>query len=156
MIAGTAPGFNWRPNPDGAIRTIDEACEIARRWGVVIPSDVQFWVDEYGDLDENTTAKTTTFKEFEGTFIDWSWFIHKKTGKIPFLIRKDILESDEAIVAVIGHEVFELEKLRSIFANGATVEKWEAETSPNNPGNVHSQAWDYADDLVARMRKEEK
>ena len=38
----------------------------------------------------------------EGTIIDWSWFSHKKTGKIPFLIREDILESDEAIVAVIG------------------------------------------------------
>jgi hypothetical protein len=87
-------------------------------------------VDEYDYLDENTTAKTTTFREFEGTIIDWSWFFHKKTGKIPFLIRKDILASDEAIVAVIGHEMFELEMLRSIFADGATFEKWEAETSP--------------------------
>jgi hypothetical protein len=62
-------------------------------------------IDEYDYLDENTTAKTTTFREFEGTIIDWSWFFHKKTGKIPFLIRKDIMASDEAIVAVIGHEM---------------------------------------------------
>ncbi len=48
------------------------------------------------------TTRTTTFRELEGTIIDWSWFSHKKTGKIPFLIREDILESDEAIVAVIG------------------------------------------------------
>ena len=33
--------------------------------------------------------------------------------------------------------------------------RWEAETSPNNPGNFHWQAWDYADELVARMRGEE-
>ena len=41
MIAGRAPRFQWRPNADGAIRTIDEACEIARRWGVTIPDYVQ-------------------------------------------------------------------------------------------------------------------
>jgi hypothetical protein len=155
MIAGAAPRFQWQPNPDGTIRTIEEACEIARRWGVEIPSYVQLWIDEYDYLDENTTAKTTTFREFEGTIIDWSWFFHKKTGKIPFLIRKDIMASDEAIVAVIGHEMFELEMLRSIFAEGAPVERWEAETSANNPGNFHWQAWDYADELVARMRKED-
>ena len=55
----------------------------------------------------------------------------------------------------IGHEMFELEMLRSIFAEGAPVERWEAETSPNNPGNFHWQAWDHADELVARMREED-
>jgi hypothetical protein len=70
MIAGAAPRFEWLPNPAGAARTIDEACEIARRWGVVIPSYVQFSVDEYDYLDVNTTAKTTTFREFERTIID--------------------------------------------------------------------------------------
>jgi hypothetical protein len=155
MIAGAGPRFEWKPNPDGATRTIQEACEIARRWGVEIPTYVQFWIDKYDYLDENTTAKTTTFREFEGTIIDWSWFFHRKTGKIPFLIRKDIMASDEAIVAVIGHEMFELEMLRSIFAEGATIERWEAETSPVNEGNLHWQAWDYADGLVARMRGED-
>jgi hypothetical protein len=48
------------------------------------------------------------------------------------LIRKDILASDEAIVAVIGHEMFELKMLQSIFAKGATIERWEAEISPVN------------------------
>ncbi len=153
MITGAAPRFEWRPNPDGASRTIEEACEIARRWGVDIPDHVHFSVDEYDYLDDTTTAKTTTFREFEGTIIDWSWFFHKKTGKIPFLIRKDILTSDEAIVAVFGHEMFELARLRAIFANGAPIEKWEAETSARNPGNVHWQAWDHADELVARMRE---
>jgi hypothetical protein len=154
MIAGATPRFEWQPNPDGATRTIEEACEIARRWGVEIPDDVQFSLDEYDYLDEKTTAKTTTFREFEGTIIDWSWFFHKKTGKIPFLIRKDIMRSDEAIVAVIGHEMFELKILHSIFAQGASIEEWEAETSPNNEGNSHWRAWDYADELVARMREE--
>jgi hypothetical protein len=63
MIAGVAPRLEWRPNPRGAIRTIDEACQIARHWGVEIPDYVQFSVDDYNYLDENTTAKTTTFRE---------------------------------------------------------------------------------------------
>ena len=112
---------------------MQEACEIAKRWGVEIPDDLHFSVDEYDYLDENAPARTTTFRELEGTFIDWSWFFPKKTGKIPFLIRKGILASDEAIVAVIGHEVFEPQRLRSIFPDGATIERWEAETSPANP-----------------------
>ncbi len=59
-------------------------------------------------------------------------------------------------MAVIGHEMFELAMLRIIFAHGAPIERWEAETSPNNPGNSHWQAWDYADDLVDRMRRREE
>ena len=152
LIAGSSPRFEWRPNPEGITRTIEEACTIARQWGVVIPDYVQFSVDDYGSLDEHTTAKSTTFREFEGTIIDWSWLFHEETGNIPFLIRKDILTSDEAIVAVIGHEMYELEQLRSVFGGGAPIEMWQAETSPNNPGNFHWNAWEYADELVARMR----
>lgn len=155
MIAGAAPRFQWRRNSDGAVRTIEEACEIASRWGVVIPDYVHFSIDEDGYLGAETTAKTTTFEEFDGTIIRWSWFFHKRTGKIPFLIRKDIMESDEAIVAVMGHEMFELERLRQVFEHGAAIEKWAAETSPHNPGNFHWQAWDYADSLVATMRGEQ-
>ena len=65
-----------------------------------------------GYLDADTYAKTTTIRECDGTIIGWEWFIHEKTGKIPFLIREDVLGSDEAIVAVIGHEMYELERLR--------------------------------------------
>jgi hypothetical protein len=89
------------------------------------------------------------------SIIYWSWLFHKQTGKIPFLIRRDIMQSDEAIVAVIGHEMFELEKMRIAFgADGAPIEHWQAEADPDNEGNFHWQAWDYADELVARMRGE--
>ncbi len=153
MIAGQAPTLKWTPNDDGRERTIEEAYEIARRWGVTIPDYVHFSVDLDDLLDADTTAKTTLFRELDGTMIDWSWFFHKKTGKIPFLIRRDILNSDEAIVAVIGHEMFELEKLREVFTKGAPIEHWVAETCKDNPGNFHCMAWDHADKLVAAMRR---
>jgi len=153
MIGGRAPKYKWRPNHDGKTKSIEEAYQIARRWGVVIPDYVSFAIDKYGWLDEDTTAKTTTFKEPAGTMIYWSSLFHKKTGKIPFLIRKDIMRSDEAIVAVIGHEMYELEEMRKAFGEtGAPIESWQAEAHADNEGNLHWQAWDYADELVARMR----
>jgi hypothetical protein len=153
MIGGRAPKYEWRPNPNGEAKSIEEACQLARHWGVVIPDYVSFALDKYGWLDADTTAKTTTFKEPTGTMIYWSSLFHKRTGKIPFLICKDIMRSDEAIVAVIGHEMYELEEMRKAFGeNGAPIEHWQAEAHPDNEGNFHWRAWDYADELVARMR----
>lgn len=77
-------------------------------------------------------------------------------GKVPFLIRPDILRSDEAIVAVIAHERYELECLRPMLMEGKTsIEQFVAHTCVGNPGNLHEQAWDVADRLVARMRGED-
>lgn len=154
---GRAPKYQWRPNPDGRMKSIEEACQLARLWGVVIPEYVSFAIDKFGWLDADTTAKTTTFKEPAGTMIYWYSLFHKQTGKIPFLIRQDILRSDEAIVAVIGHEMYELEKMKSAFGkNGAPIEHWQAEAHPDSEGNFHWQAWDYADELVSAMRGGER
>src|ERR1017187_9926938 len=56
MIAGRAPEYAWRPNPDGKKRSIAEACQIARHWRVVIPDYVSFAVDKYDWLDADTYA----------------------------------------------------------------------------------------------------
>jgi hypothetical protein len=82
--------------------------------------------------------------------------INSLTGKVPFLIRPDVLRSDEAIVGVLGHEMYELEVLRGVLAKGeATIEYYVNETRPDNSGNLHDEAWDYADALVEAMRKAE-
>ena len=84
MIGGRTPNYEWRPNPDGKSRTIEEACRIARQWGVVIPDYVSFAIDKYGWLDADTTAKTTTFKEPEGTMIYWSSLFHSVPARFRF------------------------------------------------------------------------
>jgi hypothetical protein len=152
MIAGQAPKFEWRKNADGEERTISQGIELARKWGVAVPDYVSFSVDKWGRLGSDTTAKTTTFREPEGTIIYWLWLFHRLTGKIPFLVRRDIMFRDEAIVAVIGHEMFELEKLRPYLERGWSIENLRAETSADYPDNFHCEAWDYADELVRRMR----
>jgi hypothetical protein len=61
--------------------------------------------------------------------------------------------SDEAIVGVFGHEMYELEALRGILKEGkTTLDHLIGHTCVDNPGNIHDEAWDHADNLVERMR----
>lgn len=152
MITARAPRCLWTPNRDGQGRSIREACEIARRWGVVIPEDVSFHSRPRREFGPDTYARTTRFEELAGTIVRWEWLYNTLTGKIPFMIREDVFGSDEAIVAVFGHEMFELEKLRAAFDSDHPIEHWEAETSPHYDHNFHCEAWDYADSLVEQMR----
>jgi hypothetical protein len=58
MVAGQFPRMTWRPNPGGVRRNPVEAREIAIQWGVHIPDDVEFIVDQIGDLSERDTARS--------------------------------------------------------------------------------------------------
>ena len=70
-------------------------------------------------------------------------------------VSKDILDSDEAIVAVMAHEMHELNGLRKIFQERETLpaEELGRLINPGHKGNLHDQAWDVADRLIATMRK---
>jgi hypothetical protein len=154
MITGQSPTIKWQPNPGVETRTIEEAKAIAKRHGVPIPEDVDFFADELGELDENWTACGPRVDKPVGSIVDWTDLVHDRTGKVPFRVWPGILNSDEAIVAVFAHEMFELERLRPIFEEGTTtIEAFIAQTRPGSPGNLHDQAWDRADELVERMRK---
>lgn len=157
MISGQFPEHQWQPNPEGQSRTLEEAVAIAKRFGVRIPEDVDFFVDELGDLDANTTARGPQVTKPAGDTVSWSDLVHDKTGKVPFRIRPDIVKSDEAIVAVFAHEMFELEKLRPILKEGGTsIEQFIEFTRPGNPRNYHDEAWTVADSTVERMREQLK
>lgn len=72
---------------------------------------------------------------------------------MPFLVRSDILVSDEAIVAVFTHELYELRNLRPMLRHGRmTIEDFIAHVAPGIRGNLHDRAWDEADAAVLRMR----
>jgi hypothetical protein len=157
MVSGQFPKYRWRPNLEGQIRTLEEAVVIAERFGVRIPEDVAFFVDELGDLDADTTARGPQVTKPAGGTVTWSDFVHDRTGKVPFRIRPDILESDEAIIAVFAHEMFELEKLRPILEEGKTsIEQFIELTRPGNPRNYHDEAWTIADEMVERFREHPK
>jgi hypothetical protein len=157
MIAGQSPRIQWQPNPEEEVRTIDEAIDIARSHGVEIPEDVSFWVDPLGELGQDRTARGPRVDKPNGAIVSWSDLVHDKTRKVPFRIWDGILKSDEAIVAVFGHEMYELKRLRPYMETGkTTIEDFVAMTCPGNPGNFHDMAWDYADQLVERMRERKR
>jgi hypothetical protein len=155
MLTGQSPRLQWKENPHREKRSIDQAKEIARKHGVSVPNDVDFFEDEEGELPQNMTARGPRVTKPSGSIVRWSDLVNSLTGKVPFLVRSEILTSDEAIVAVFAHEMFELEALRGILREGKTpIEHFIGLTMPDNPSNLHDQAWDYADELVERMRKE--
>jgi len=127
--------------------------ELARRSGVDIPTDVAFFVDESGELDEKITARGPRVDKPTGEPVYWSDLVHDKTDKVPFRIWSGILRSDEAIVAVISHEMYELEQLRPYLQKGTmSIDEFILQTEPGRAGNYHDQAWDIADLIVDRMR----
>ncbi|HQU43658.1 MAG TPA: hypothetical protein PK867_12655 [Pirellulales bacterium] len=154
MIAGQSPNLQWRDNAPGQSRTIDEAIAIARSNGVNIPEDVSFWVDELGELGPDRTARGPRVDKPDGSIVYWSDLVHDKTAKVPFRVWDGILKSDEAIIAVFAHEMYELERLRPLLKSGkVTISEFIEMTCQGNPGNFHDQAWELADRLVEQMRK---
>jgi hypothetical protein len=70
------------------------------------------------------------------------------------------LTSDEAIVAVFEHEMYELSLIREVFIqslNGSMDgADYGIQTSEGFPGNFHDLAWDEADKVVRQMRRRGK
>ena len=154
MIAALAPRYTWRTNPGGKKRTLSEALELATQWEVKIPKYFEFHVaSKTSPLAANEFARAPGFKEFDGTIIKWEKLLNIR-GRLPIRLNPSIFTSDEAIVATIAHEVFEIGMLEEHFDSKEPIEKWEAETCSTNDGNFHCQAWDCADSLVKRMRGE--
>ncbi|MGC8638670.1 MAG: hypothetical protein ACP5XB_02190 [Isosphaeraceae bacterium] len=81
---------------------------IARAWGVVIPEDVEFHVDEVGELHKNLTARAPRVDKSSGERVYWSDLARNLTSKVPIRVWSGILASDEAIVAVLAHEMHAL------------------------------------------------
>jgi AraC-like DNA-binding protein len=159
-IVGTAdtPRLTWLPNPGGEVRTIEQAVEIARRNGVHIPDDIRFVpvsassvpggaYADYGQLGRMWSADQ---------MVTWEQF-YNRFEQIPVRISSDVLRSDEAIVAIMGHEMHELNTLRELFdANGGVMrasELYSHITPLRGVRNIHYRAWDVADELVERMRQ---
>jgi hypothetical protein len=156
VISGQFPRVPWHPNPGGQTRSVEEAIGIARRNGVQIPEDVAFFVDELGELGPTITARAPEVRKLAGDEVRWSDLVNHSTGKVPIIIRPDVLQSDEAIVAVFAHELHEIEGFRRIIRRrgSISIEEFIANHAWDNPGNLHDAGWEIADALVRRMRGE--
>jgi hypothetical protein len=166
-IAGQRPNVAWTLNPGREKRSIEEAVRIARKQGVRIPRDVEFFEADPGDLqgtlqdlldgDEMETASGPSVTEDPDGTLSWA-FHYNRFGRIPIRIHPDILTSDEAIVAVLTHELYEIQQLRRVFRNSPdgrmNASDYRLQVAPGRLGNFHDRAWDAADAVVLRMRKD--
>jgi hypothetical protein len=110
FMFGHHPKLEWNENADGTIRTVSKAVEIARAHGVKIPDVAAFYVDKLDSLGEDITARGPKVTKAPGGIVVLEDLLNK-FGQVPFILRRDILKSDEAIVAVIAHEMHELNGL---------------------------------------------
>jgi hypothetical protein len=165
-IAGQEPKVEWTRNTGGVKRTIRQAVAIAKKHGVFIPADVIFFQAESGDLEGTwqdlfsdrgmETARGPVVYEHPDGYVYWQDH-YNIFGRIPFLVHPDILGSDEAIVAVFEHEMFEPSRLREVFLSSRdhrmSATDYGLQVATNRPGNFHDLAWNAADEIVLRMRK---
>lgn len=152
--------YPWRPNKDGAVRTLEQAIQIARHNGVEILGDVLLRAHPPRMFEPGTFARYFQSKRAlrPEEYVTWDEFFYEIEGDqyIPVSFNRDLLASDEAIVAVFAHEIYEINELRKLFeASGGrmTARQLRALIEPSAHGKLHEAAWEEADKLVHAMRR---
>lgn len=150
VVTGAAllPRYKWAPH-GGEPRTEADAQQLASTWGVEVPEDVRL-IFRAGLVPDGAYARYGEF--YSGKRYRWADLTVQ--GKIPLKVDPEVLLSDEAIVAVLAHEMHEIEALRAMFEERETIPGAELIelVRPDKPGNLHDEAWDKADRLVRAMR----
>ena len=159
LIKGELDGF-WRFNPNQERRTLNQAVELAEDVGADIWDDVAFRIVPHNSLQEGggiTYAAWGPGTRLPGDAV-LTWNKHMLSrGQVMVRLSDRIMTSDEAIVAVIAHEMHELNGIRAAFgAQGEltmTVAQFVRKVKPGHGVNLHDEAWSIADKLVQDMRK---
>lgn len=81
-----------------------------------------------------------------------------KEGRFVVRINPNILGSDDEILGVIAHEVFEIEALEQAFiSNGGRLEATRLfHLIDGEHGAAHGAAWDYADTLIEALQSQRR
>lgn len=146
---------SYRPNAGGITRTADEAVDLARRHGIEIDDDVRIgFIDDWRRLDADAEYAQLGGRFRLDDLIEWDDLLHDRTGMLPVRFNSALLQSDEALLAHIAHEMHEVNALRAIFAERGAITARELRSLIGSGvrGNLHDQAWDVADAMVRRLR----
>jgi hypothetical protein len=158
-LAGTATFHQTEPwsGPRSGTRTLygpTGALAFAKQHGIEIQDDVRFVV-EPAFIPSNAWAVYFRLKNLMNVrnFIQWTDFYTQ--GKIWVRIRPEVLMSDEAIVAVLGHEMHELNALRLLFARNNGVQRSQELylLIDSAHGVLHHEAVAAGDALVLSLRR---
>jgi hypothetical protein len=144
----------YRPNADGAVRSVEQARAIARSNGVDLPDWMEIHPNPKIPIDEKFAAYRLGGKAPPKPmqFADWDRLA--PDGVVVVNVHPSVFESDEAIVGVLAHESHELTSLHAGIEQNGPMRYREVESAINASGsrNLHGQAWDIADYRVMQMR----
>jgi hypothetical protein len=152
----------WAPRPAGPF-SFEEAIAFARQHlaeanepGLEdIPDYVHLVVSDDNVPEDAYACYLWIGNQLEDARITWEDCLHDRTKKFPVRVRPSVLESEEAVVAVIAHELYEIVHLRIAFAERGgvlTAREIYEHISYDAPGNLHYQAVAFGDRLVRAMR----
>jgi hypothetical protein len=137
--------------PADAPRSLSDVLPLAERHGVTYPEEVKLVLQP--NLPPNVYAAYRLPGEVLAHEV-WSWrrFLNR-FDEIVIRIKPDVLANDEAIVAVMAHEAFELNRLCELL-DGSQLRAEEVGKliNPGIDGNLHCQAWDDADARIVAWR----
>jgi hypothetical protein len=153
----------WLPNPGGETRTLEEAVELAKSWGVKIPDDINW--GEFLSFEVEEMTRKNIFAEYGGFKIeseaDWlntiEWEDLLIKDMVPVRLNPTIYFSDEAIVHTIAHEMHEINSLRKMLEDfDLNYFEYMRQVHPRSkggkPGNLHEIAHDVGDMHVMAIR----
>ena len=142
----------WTLNPGGP-RSIEDATAFARQHGIQIPEEVDL-IPVPDEMVKGAFAEYATLGEMSGTEqVTLSTLKHNLTGRIPVRIQQGVLASDEAILAVFGHEMHEINALRTILQERGAIPAGELFNLINGQsGRLHLDAVAVGDKLVLQLR----
>jgi hypothetical protein len=141
-------------NEGGHRRTLDEALDLARAEGVDVDDDALVFKLFDGPLPNGDGAIYLSSREYPEDHVFELRGLTNKAGKIVVTVSAMILDSDEEIIHVLAHEVFELRALvREFEANGGRLSAKMLHSLVHPPeGTLHCAAWKYADALLESHR----
>lgn len=160
VAAAQHPRQTWAPNHPPARRSLKEALTLVAEYHGPVLDYVRVRVVADRFLKPDTFAQYAAYGVTDARDYAWDdFFVSTADGEeddaVMVKVRESVFESDEAILAVLSHELFEIEKLCAEFQaeprmTGTKIDKL---IGPDRGVNFHSQAWDHADDMIRKMRE---
>lgn len=157
------PRLTTRTNAElgiGGTRTPEQAKEILARAGIDAPLDEYNFIPLDNDSFTNIVVNQTGRDAYASYGIIPPGAKHvsfrehiQSSGKVPVYVRDDVFDSDESIVQILGHEVFEIEELRYVAHTPISVKQYNNLVGDGIYDNLHYNAVLEGDDLLRAYRK---
>lgn len=143
----------WRANPDGTVRSLEEALDIGRRHGLEVDDDRLLWaVGAPADFQPGELATYARVRALSDRSVVRRDLLLTRRQRFRILLNPSILASDDAILAVLAHEAYEILELDAAFEPTGEMSGRELRSLIDTTvGTLHCEAWDEADRIVLAL-----